>query len=767
VELPAQVGRFLVQGVLGRGGFGVVYRATDPQLEREVAVKVPQPGLVGSVGDRERFLREAKAAARLNHPYIVPVYDAGEENGRYYIASAFVDGNPLADQIDGLRDEFTRIAQITRKLAEALQYAHEQGIVHRDVKPQNVLIDSAGNPRLLDFGLAKIEGSAHKLTQEAVVMGTPAYMSPEQARGESSAIGPASDQYSLGALLYELLSGRTPFSGSPQIVIFNVLNEVPEPPRKANARIPRPLETICLKAMSKDPGQRYDSLGDMADDLDRWLSDRPIQARRAHVVERFVRWCRRNPIVASLVVLVFAVTAAGFAATSAALLRAEKDRLAATEAAKDADRARQKAEERKKEVQAALDQVKRQEQEALRAKDFAEEQTTLAEERLAAVTKAQEETELAKKAEALARDAQTSLNKNLTQTQSDARKDAYWNAMVAAYSDLTPKNLATIQTLLKKHPPDPAYGNCWEWYQLNNVTQSKRTLSSTVNRHPQLLREVGTRASAAISDVDHTIVVAGIKGTHLQLVRIGINRFHDSNFTPLRPPMALSGPASEDSHGVVVNRTGAYLWLRAWLPDKLGVRQPKDLAVDLQSNTAATPLRVFLGPRVLSEEVLPKIRDLIGDDGAFYGSQKAGQHRNDGALYVDRPFSQSTAPLVEATDPPTQGVFARSSDGLRHVRFADADNVGVVWSNLQSQTFHLSGHKARVTHAEFFPDASRLVTASDDGTIRLWRTDQSEQPIVLMRAPSHFSSIDISDDGRCVVCMSDSGGLALFDGRNK
>ncbi len=230
----------------------------------------------------------------------MPVYEAGRDGDTYYIASAFIEGQTLEDAIDQQRPDFRQAAKLVMDLAGALDYAHELGVVHRDVKPANIMLDRKGNPLLMDFGLARLETAESKLTHDGTVLGTPSYMPPEQAAGRLEEVGPASDQYSLGVVLYELLCGSTPFSGPPAMVISLVIHQEPPSPRVENAAVPKDLETICLKAMSKKRDHRYAGCQAMAEDLRRWLAGEPITARRVSPVERLYRWCRRNPVMAGL-----------------------------------------------------------------------------------------------------------------------------------------------------------------------------------------------------------------------------------------------------------------------------------------------------------------------------------------------------------------------------------------------------------------------------------------------------------------------------------
>ena len=251
-----QIGRFDLKQLLGGGGFGLVFRAYDPVLGRAVAVKVPR----FSRHDKkklQRFVLEAQAAGKLRHPNIVTVFESGESQGKYYIASEYVPGVPLSEQIQIARPTFEQSAQWLGQLADALDYAHREGILHRDIKPANIMIDAKKRPQIMDFGLAKLIDQDSSQTIEGSLLGTPAYMSPEQARGALEEVGPHSDQYSLGVVMYELITGVRPFSGAPHEVIAQVLADTPPAPREVNPEIPADLEAICLKTMAKPPSERY------------------------------------------------------------------------------------------------------------------------------------------------------------------------------------------------------------------------------------------------------------------------------------------------------------------------------------------------------------------------------------------------------------------------------------------------------------------------------------------------------------------------------
>jgi eukaryotic-like serine/threonine-protein kinase len=309
-----RVGHFDLLDKVGEGQFGTVWRARDTRLNRIVAVKIPRSNELDEAG-KSFFLREARAAAALDHPHIVHVYESGEDRDVVYIASQYIDGVTLRDRMTTHPYSPDEAARFLATVCEAVHHAHEARVIHRDLKPSNILVDAHGEPHVSDFGLAKQENAEVTLTLSGQILGTPAYMSPEQARGESQRLDRRSDVYSLGVILYELLTGKRPFDGTSTLLLHQIQSEDPRAPRSLKESIPRDLETICLKALAKSPDRRFATAQEMADDLRRFCRGEPIHARRVSGFERTWRRIRRNPVMAAALMVAFLSSAIALGTT--------------------------------------------------------------------------------------------------------------------------------------------------------------------------------------------------------------------------------------------------------------------------------------------------------------------------------------------------------------------------------------------------------------------------------------------------------------------
>lgn len=350
-----RLGEYKLISEIARGGMGIVYRARQSGMSREVALKAVWGGQTGGEALTRRFLVEVEATAALDHPNIVPVYGSGEQDGWNYFTMKLIEGESLAGLMARAQkpmDPRAAIAMIV-KVARAVQFAHERGILHRDVKPSNILLDHSGHVYLSDFGLAKQTNDSTEITHSWSVLGTPSYMPPEQAAGQMKHLTTAADVYGLGAVIYEMLTGRPPFKGgTPILTLRMVMEDEPGRPSAINREVDIDLETICLKCLEKDPKNRYGTAAALADDLERWLEHKTIQARPLDTVERIFKWARRRPALAAMAGVIFLTAMAGFAGI---LWQWNK----AVEAKRLSDVQRQAAEAARKEAETANTQTKK------------------------------------------------------------------------------------------------------------------------------------------------------------------------------------------------------------------------------------------------------------------------------------------------------------------------------------------------------------------------------------------------------------------------
>src|SRR5437868_12019060 len=293
---------------IGRGGQGVVYRARQKSLNRIVALKVIGLAHWATEAHVKRFRLEAEAAASLNHPCIVPIYEVGERDGACYFSMGLVEGGQLDAVAKRGPIPIRHAAELIAKLARTVHYAHERGILHRDIKPGNILLDATGEPHLTDFGLARLVEVDSTVTETEQIMGTPSYMAPEQAMGHKAQLTGTTDVYGLGAVLYQLLTSHPPFAAETASETIRLLVETdPREPRLLNRKVDRELSMICLKCLAKDPNRRYPSALALAEDLEHWLKHEPIRARRSGVLTHTCKWVQRNPTVTALIVSLIAL----------------------------------------------------------------------------------------------------------------------------------------------------------------------------------------------------------------------------------------------------------------------------------------------------------------------------------------------------------------------------------------------------------------------------------------------------------------------------
>lgn len=740
---------------IARGGMGVVYRARQVSLNRPVALKMILSGELASTDDIRRFRLEAEAAANLDHPHIVPIYEIGDHNGQHYFSMKLIEGRSLRDEMGSFSGNVRGAVKLLAQVARAVHHAHQRGVLHRDLKPGNILIDAEGEPHVTDFGLAKrVEGDSD-LTKSGAIVGTPSYMAPEQAAADK-VLTTAADVYSLGAILYEVLAGQTPFrGGTPLETLLQVMSQEPKSPRTINRSIDRDLETICLKCLEKESQRRYDSAAALADDLDRYLRGEPIAARSITTIERGWRWCRRNEALAAtiaiatcLLVVVSCIYVTNLVTKNTQLTVAlVSEQLAREDAIKQGLLAATNEQQARREAQ--------------RADENAAQATTAAAQ---ALTEKERADVKAVEAEASAEQARRE------QQRADQEKDLARRHLYAAHMNLAQvawndASIGRLQQLLTAQLPDQAGGSNlrgWEWYYWQRLAHAELLTWSV----PE-----GSVEGLAISPDGEYVAAATSAAV------IIFDRRTGKNLTTIPSRKLPSINAFSRMHIKHVS----FSWDGKWL----AVTCSGGRFVDKNNKTEFIPgetllcdassgeiVHTFNHPGYLACAAFSPAGDRLATAGTAQefgpGDVKVWDvaTRQEAVKLqgqVPNPYKAPKQELKVAVHGHGVNAVAFAPDG-KQLATASADQTVKLWdleSGAELRT--LRGHVGAVSALSISPNGERLATGSADHAVRLWGTKTGEAFPPLAGHQSGVNSVAYSGDGKWIVSASGDRTVKIWD----